>query len=520
MKRMIAAAFTGMLLCSVAHAQELKIGTTYNPSVDPHYLYIVPNIAFNRHLYEPLVAQTNEKKLIPGLAEKWEIVEPTKWRFHLRKGVKFHNGSDFTADDVVFSYDRVTSIPNNPGSYASYLTNVAKVEKVDDFTIDITTSVPNPLLPEQTNGILIVSKAAAENHPPADFNSGASAIGTGPFKYGEFRQGESLKLTRFDGYWGEKPAWESVNFRVMTEAGARTAALESGEVDMIDLVRPSDAARLSQKDGISVAPAKTNRIFFLGAMANDKPSKLVTDNSGKPLEKNPLSDARVRKAISVALNREAIADRLFGGYAEPASQLATPGTIGYLDSVKPDVQSLDEAKKLLADAGYSDGFKLAFWCPNLDVYPQVCQAVAQMVARINIKADVQLMPSSTFFGKVNPPDNEAPLFLTGWNNLYGDALNAMIPNVRSYDKARNVGDANAQAFSDPELDKALDAATQELDPAKHKELVETAMKIAVEKYAVIPVTRVDTIFATRKEIIYSPGTLNLTTAMWAKPTAQ
>lgn len=306
----------------------------------------------------------------------------------------------------------------------------------------------------------------------------------------------------------------------MTEPGARTAALESGEVDMIDLVRPSDANRLSKEEGLAIAPAKTNRIFFLGALSTSKASPLVTDVNGKPLDKNPLADQRVRKALSLALNRKAIADRLFGGYAEPTSQLAAPGTIGYLADAPADEQALDDAKKLLSDAGYANGFKLAFWCPNIDVYPQVCQAAAQMFARVSVKADVQMMPSNVFFSKVNPPDNEAPLFLTGWNNLYGDALNALIPNVRSYDKARNIGDANAQGFSDEELDKMLDQASEELDPAKHKELVESAMKIAVEKYAVIPVTRVDTIYATRKAVTYAPGELNLTTAMWARPTAQ
>jgi peptide/nickel transport system substrate-binding protein len=502
LRAVTAAAF--MLAAPAVLAQDLRIGTRATPTLDPHFLFLGTNLAFHQHIYGRLVERDDAGHYGPGLATSWELAGPTRWRFHLRRGVTFQDGKPFTADDVVFSFARVSSLPNNPAPYTSYLTSVVKVEKVDEGTVDIVTSRPNPLIPIQTNGISILSKSDADGKLPADFANGSAAIGTGPYRVVESRQGERLVLERYDGYWGPKPYWQHVEFRVMPNGAGRTAALLAGDVDLIDTVSPTDADRLAATPGIAVHKSPTSQVIYLGATIDLGRSPLTTDKAGQILDRNPFADVRVRRAISLAVNRPAIVDRIMGGYAASASQLATPGMAGFVADRKPDPFAAADSQRLMKEAGWDAGFKTSLTCPG-DRYvgdAAICQALGQMLSRIGIQASVEVTPASVYFSKLHTPGNPLPLFLLGWGNPTGDATVTLTSAVHSYDREHLLGSNNRSGFADPEVDRLIDASLVELDDAKRVAAMTEAMRLATDRYAVIPLVQPMAIWASRAAIDY------------------
>lgn len=501
------AGIVAALLALPAGAQEIKIGARATPTLDPHFLFLDSNIAYHYHLFGRLVDRADDGRYVPGLATSWRMVDPQRWRFELRRDVMFHDGKPFTADDVVFSFARVPSVPNNPAPYTSYLTSVGGVEKVDDHTVDIVTTVPNPLLPVQVNGITIVAKHAVEGRSTADFATGVAAIGTGPYRFVSHRQGERLVLERFDGYRGETPLWQRVEFRILANNAARTAALLAGDVDLIDNVSATDAERLNTTTGFAVHRAPMARVIYLGATISLGRSPLTTDAAGQPLEQNPLADVRVRRAISLAINRQAIVERIMGGYAAPASQIVTPGMVGFVASRQPDPFAPEESAKLLREAGWGQGFRTSLSCPG-DRYPgdaATCQAIGQMLARAGILASVEVMPANVYFARLRTPGNELPLFLLGWGDITGDATATLVPVVHSYDREKRMGVNNRSGFADADLDGLIEAAVVELDNAKRVALLEQAMRLATDRYAVIPLYQPMSIFASRAGLVYRAG---------------
>ena len=336
------------LAFSGAGAAGLRVGTRAAPSLDPHFLFLSTTVAYSRHIYDLIVVKDVDGSLKPGLATSWEPIEPTRWRFHLRKGVKFHDGSDFTAEDVKFSLERVPNVPNNPGPFTGNLKSVIGTEIKDPYTIDVLTSSVNPLIPQQFGNIFVVSKKLVEGKDSRDFTSGAVAIGTGPYRFVSFTPGQSLVVRRNDDYWGGKQPWDEVTFRLIPNDAARVAALLAGDIDLADFIPPSDVPSLRENKNITVHTGPSNRTIYL--VPNSSRDKLadVLDLSGKPLDTNPFKDIRIRKALSLAIDRTVIVERVMGGLAIPASQIVPPGMVGY-DKDRP-VQKADPAgaKKLLA----------------------------------------------------------------------------------------------------------------------------------------------------------------------------
>ncbi len=517
MRRLLLAA--ALLAASPALAQDIRIGVRATPTLDPHFLFLDSNVAYHQHLYGRLVERDNEGRYIPGLAASWRTVDPLRWRFTLRRDVTFHNGSAFTADDVVFTFARVPAVPGNPAPYTNYLTSIVGVEKVDDYTVDIVTSRPNPLVPIQTNGISIVSRAATEGRVTGDFATGLAAIGTGPYRFVEYRSGERLVLERFDGFRGEPPHWRRVEFRILANNAARTAALLAGDVDLIDNVSPVDADRLAGNSAVAVHRSPSARIIYLGATISLGQSPLTTDAAGQPLATNPLADLRVRRAISHAVNRPAIVERVLGGYGEAASQLAVVGMDGFVADRQPDAFAPEESAKLLREAGWGQGFRTTLTCPN-DRYvgdAATCQALGQMLARIGIQAAVETAPASIYFSRLRTPDNQLPLFLLGWGNETGDAIGTLVGVVHGYDRERRMGSNNRSGFADAEVDELIQQAVVELDAARRSTLMEQAMRLATERYAVIPLYQPMVIFASRTGLTYLPNRDERTLAMRALP---
>lgn len=523
MKRKLGCALGGALLLLVggampAGAAELRVGTQNIPVLDPHFMLQDSNIAYNQHIFGALLDTDQRGAMKPDLAERWEAVGDAAsgwaWRFHLRRGVVFHDGSPFTADDVVFSLQRVPAVPNNPAPYSGQLLGVTGVKKVDEFTVDVLTDGYLPLLPPQIAKLGIVSRRAAEGRGTEEFNAGRIAVGTGPYKVAGVQGRERLHLERFEGYWGPKPDWEKVEFRVLPNDATRVAALLAGDVDLIEFVPLGDAAKLGATPGITVHSGNSARVTYLGLNLDPRPS---------PADgKNPLTEPKVRQAISLAINRDGIVRSTLQGFGRVATQVGVPGMTGYLDELKADALDMAAAKRLLAEAGYPEGFATSLLCTNgrYIADAQVCQALGQMLARVGVRTAVEAVPASVFFSRVKVGNNPAPLFLGAWSNVMGDAGYTLNNLYHSVDTARKMGSVNRSGLADAALDREIDAALTEHDPARRLELLRSAERRATDSRVLLPIFTAPVVLASRNTITYDvgdSGSSEMTSAMRAHP---
>jgi peptide/nickel transport system substrate-binding protein len=501
-------------LTTSAWAAELIIGARVTPAIDPHFNYLSANIAYNRHMFDTLIGFDDVLKTEPRLATSWKVVDSTTLELKLRRGVKWHDGSEFTADDVVFSVNRITNVPNNPNSYAFGVEGIKEVKVIDPYTVQFKYSNLDSIYEFRNRMIFIVSKKAAEGATTADFVSGKACIGTGPYKFAEYRQGERLVLVRFDDYWGEKPYFDKVTFRIIPDDAARVAALLAGDVDMIDFPPPTQVKQLENK-GMKVWKTVSDRVIYLVPDVSGGPTPHAIDKkTGKVLEKNPFNDQRVRQAISMAIDREAICDKVMEELAVPANQLVQEGGVGFIPGLETLKYDPEKAKKLLADAGYADGFGLTIHGPN-DRFPndaKVVQTIAQMLSRIGLKMQVETMPSNLYYKKVNPPNDSYSLHLYGWGNK-GDILGFMSACLYTYDKSKSMGLYNGSRYSNPEFDRLVDKASIELDVNKRGQIQQEAAAVVVKDFGILPLYSLTTVVITKPELVYTPRRDEQTEAM-------
>ncbi|MFW5834700.1 MAG: ABC transporter substrate-binding protein, partial [Pseudomonadota bacterium] len=397
---------------SAAQAETITIGLAAEPSAaDPHFHNLGPNNQLRRHIFESLVVQDEVQRLQPGLATAWEPVDDTTWRFDLRQDVTFHDGSSFEAQDVVWTLCRIPNVADSPSSFTLYTKAIVDVEIPDPHTLILKTEGPYPLLPTEVStwGILNAPDDAEElafdpagcdyagTWPAtADFNSGELANGTGPFELASFVKGDRIILERNDDYWGEASPFEEVVLRPITSAGPRVAALLAGDVDFIENPPLQDLPALRENPDVEVVQGLSNRVIYLHM------DQHLDDTPGiSGVEGNPLKDRRVREALSLAINREAIVERLMGGVAVAAGELLPPSMFGANPDAEPTPYDPERATELLAEAGYPDGFEVVLGTPN-DRYindAQIAQAVAQMWARIGIETEIDAMTASVFFSR-------------------------------------------------------------------------------------------------------------------------
>ena len=518
--RCIAAVLISIVCIGTAGAAELTVATPYEPSIDPHFLYLSSNAAYARNVFGLLVDRDKMANIDPALclASSWKNLDDTTWEVKLRKGVKFHDGSEFTAEDVAFSIDRIPKVPNNPASYVMNIRMIDNVQIKDPYTLIIKTKTPYPLLPRRLAGVNIVSKKAAQNASTADFASGKAAIGTGPYKFVEYVPGDRYVIERNEKYFGPEPAYDKVTFKIMSEDAARVAALLGGDVDLVENFPPTEAPSLEKRKGFKVIGIPSSRTVFLEIDSNRDQSPFVTDKLGNPLSTNPLKDVRVRDAISKAINRDAIVEKIMLGLAAPANQLIGQGWYSYNPDIKDEPYDPKRAKELLAEAGYPDGFGLTIHAPN-DRYvndEKIAQAVAQMLARIGIKMKVETMPKSVYFGRLNK--REFSLAMIGWDNsLTGSSMMCLSAAFHTTDKAKGYGSWNGGGYSNSEFDKAIEQASATFDLKEHEDLLKKAMKILMDDQGAIPLHSQYTIFGAKDSIDYSPRVDEHFFAPLAKP---
>jgi len=489
--------------CSTAMATDLVMGRSTPQSVlDPHYTVQPTGVAIAPDVFDRLVRFGFDLQLEPGLALSWEPIDDLTWELKLRPDVVFHDGSSFDAEDVAASIRRAGSMPESPSPMSVNVGAVADVEVVDPLTVRVRTTVPTPLLMDQIGQVFIIPSEFADA-TTADFNSGQAMIGTGPYKFVSWVPNEQVKVTANPDWWGGEPEFENATMQFITEPSSRVAALLSGQVDVIDAVPPADVPTLEANPNIDVFSIPSVRLLYLHLDLKNDNSPFVTDKDGRPMAVNPLKDARVRKALSLLIDRQAITDRILGGGAAPAGQVAVAGQGGYSESLTPDPLDPEQAKALLTEAGYPDGFGLTLHCAvDRDVNsPQALQAVAQMFARGGIKVNaVDCQPYSVYSSAAT--EGKYSAFLWGRNDSVSDITLNLRNGYMTYDQENGFGSFNRGRYSNPAFDELVKQALQEFDRDTRYDLLRQASEVMLNDTAVIPVYFLNASWATRKGFSY------------------
>jgi peptide/nickel transport system substrate-binding protein len=479
--------------CAVAPAAMAKTfkwsSASDIPTLDIHSQNNALGNGVHAAIYEALVYYNSKTfKPEPQLATSWKLTSPTSMRFTLRQGVKFSDGSPLTADDVVFSISRAMSKTSN---YAVFAQGIDKAVKVDANTVDIILKTPTPTLVNQLTELRIMSRAWAEKNKsvePKDIKTQEetfahrNAMGTGPYMVKEWQPDQRLVLVTNPNYWGKNPTnvTEIVYTPIKSQA-TRLAALLSGETDLVLDPSPQDLARLRQSPNVKVMDGVENRTIFLG-MDQHRDELPGSNVKGK----NPLKDVRVRQALNHAIDINAIKRVTMRDLAQPTGTLIAPQVNGW--TKRADARyayNVEGAKKLLADAGYPNGFEVDFACPNNRYINDeaICQAITAMWSRVGVKAKLRTLPLVTYFPMIQR--YEASIYMLGWGVPTFDALYSLQSLVRSVG-AGGDGNYNVGRYSNPQMDALVERVKVETDLQRRNELIEKALLLAHEDAAYIP----------------------------------
>ena len=498
-----------LLICAGGPAwsqKVLKVGLATEPaSLDPQYSTTGASQQASQQIFETIVARDRFLQPAPGLAVSWNQIDPLTWEVKLRKGVKFHNGKAFSAEDVIFSVKRIPRVPDSPSSYKRNVAAIKEVVEVNPYTVRFTLKEPSAQFPIDLSFIYVLPSTTPLDATQDDFNKGKCTVGTGPFKLVEWVRGDRLVVEKNASYWGKKSSFDRVIFRPITSDPARVATLLAGDVDMIDQVSPVDQERLRSDARVSLLSMPAATMMYIHMDTNRDKTPFVSAKGGGPLEKNPLKDLRVRQALSMSIGRAALVERVLKGAAEPTGQFVPKGMVGWSSDIKPDPYDPEKAKKLLAEAGYPNGFSMTLHSPN-DRYlndEQVAQTIGQFFARIGIDIKVQAMPYSVFGTAAT--NLEYSIFLMGFGNTTGDAARGLTAVLATFDKATGNGANNRGRYSNPKFDALLKDASLASSPRKRDKFLQEAAQVAIAKdHAILPLYFQTTTWALRKGLAYEP----------------
>ncbi len=485
----IAAAATALLLPAVAQAQTLRWAAQNDVlTLDPHAQNHATTSAILMHAYEALVRYDQKYEVEPSLASKWTQISPTQVRFELRRGVAFHDGTPFTADDVVFSFDRIRQ---PQGTMQIYVTGIREVKKIDSHTVDLLLDGPNPILLRNLTDFRILSKAWAQKHNTVkvqdykakeENHASRNVMGTGPYRITGWQPEQRVNMVRFDGWWDKAQGnVKELVYTPIASESTRVAALLSGEVDLLTDIPTQDIARLRRDNKLTVLDGPEVRTIFL---APDVGSDELKYSSVKG--RNPFKDKRVRQALSLAIDRQAIRQRTMSGLSIPAGILVAPGVNGHSPDIDVPAQvDVTKAKQLMTEAGYPDGFEVRLNCPNNRYVndEQICLAVSAMWARIGVKAPLVAENMATFSQKFQNFDTS--VYLLGWGVATYDAQYTLQSIVRTRTSGAE-GNFNFSHVSDPVIDRLSDAMKTETDVAKRSALLREALLRVRDEVWVIP----------------------------------
>lgn len=507
LRRLAIAAAASTALTSVAFAQTLTIGVRAGPeSMDPHFTATGTHAESLKHVFDTLTWSGTDLQIEPGLAESWKPLNDTTWEFKLRQGVKFHDGSDFTAEDVKFSIERIP-IVSGPNPTTIYVRRVKETKIVDPHTVHIVTDGAAPTLPNDFIRLFIVShKAAAgltKETANETFNSGKAAVGTGPFKFVSWTPKEEFVLQRYDQHWRGPSPWQRVVRKEIPNDANRVAQLKAGQVDMIVRVPASDISTLEKDAKLKIAKVDTVYVFYVELDMRDKPPQ-VSMKDGSPLAKNPFQDSRVREAVDLAIDREALAEIAMEGLGKPVTQIVTSNIFGYDDKIAPVKPNVQRARQLMQEAGFPNGFKAVFNFTN-DRLPgdrAVGTSVAQMLARIGLEIQANGQPGAVLFPARTRGDYS--MVMSGWGTLTGEANYTLSSLAHSNAPPLRMGAFNWRNYNSPQVDKLLQDAAIEMDEGKRKAFLQQANSAFRADRPLLPLVAVSSAWALQKDKVDLP----------------
>lgn len=463
-----------------AQAQTVRIANQGDAlSLDPHSLNESLQLSVTNNVYEPLVGRAKDLSLAPALATSWKQTSPTVWRFELRKGVQFHDGTPFTADDVIFSLARVAG---EGSDLKSNVNDIKEVRKIDDHTVEIETKAPFPILPDALSTTFMMSKKWCETNQatrPVDRRKGIEnaasfrANGTGPYRVRERQPNVRTVFVRNGNYWGKiEGNAQEVIFTPISSDATRVAALLSGEVDIMEPVPVQDIDRINASPAAKAVVGPELRTIFLGM--DQKRDELQYSNiKGK----NPFKDKKVRQAFYQAIDIDGIQKTVMRGASKPTALMVGPGIAGFADAQNKRLPYDPEgAKKLLAEAGYPNGFEVTMNCPN-DRYvndARICQTVAANLSRIGVKINLAAETKGTYFPKILRRDTS--FYMLGWTPTTYDSHNALNALMACPDD-KGTGQFNLGTYCNPKVDQLTRAIQAETDKGKRAAMIKEAFDV-------------------------------------------
>ncbi|MDF1728723.1 MAG: ABC transporter substrate-binding protein [Sulfitobacter sp.] len=495
MKRTTTLLAAGLLLSStaLASAETLRWARAGDAlTLDPHAQNEGPTHTIRHQMYEPLIIRDISGEFEPALATEWSPSEedPNVWTFKLREGVKFHGGEDFTAEDVVFSFNRAKQ---ENSDMKELINSITEVRAVDDYTIEMVTDGPNPILPSNLTNLFIMDKGWAEANNTTnvqDFEGGeityatTNANGTGPYVLTSREPDVKTVMTRNEDYWGRDQFPMEVSEIVYTpiqNAATRVAAMLSGEVNFLQDMPVQDLERVNNQEGLTVKKAPQNRVIFFGM--NMGADDIEADNVDG---KNPLADARVRKAMSMAINRDAIQQVVMRGQSEPAGMIAPPFVNGWTEEMDgASATDIEGAKALLEEAGYADGFSIRLDCPN-DRYindEAICQAAVGMLGQIGITVNLDAKPKAQHFPLIT--DGQTDFYMLGWGVPTYDS--EYIFNFLVHGRESDIGTWNGTGYDNDELDAKIKSLASNTDLEARNADIAEIWQVVQDEQLYIPI---------------------------------
>lgn len=497
MKKLFFLFFALVLTPGLSTAATLKVGAASGVnSLDPHFHNEMPTNSANYNIFDGLVNFDENLNPYPVLAESWTVVDDRTWEFKLRKGVTFHNGNAFDADDVVFSFTRAKT--GKKSGFKGMLSAIETCEKVDPYTVRMTTHKPFPILLRKLSSLRIMDKEYASGM--SDEELGLKPVGTGPYKLVEWKRGQLLSFEANADYFRGKPAIDKVLLRPLTNDSTRVAAMLSGEVQLINRVPVRDVARIKQKEGLNFYMLPGLRLIYLQFDHFRVKSPYVSG-----VDTNPFQDVRVRKAFYYGINEDAIVKHVMGGFAEAAGQYYPVAVNGHDPAVKRPAYDPAKAKALLQEAGYGEGFTVVLDSPN-DRFvndEKIVQAVASSLAKIGVTVKVNAIPKASFFPKANGTDSSFNMI--GWACPDGDGSSFLDGCIHTYDQDKGYGRYNGGRYSNPRVDALIEKSAGVLDAEERLKMLQEAMHIAlVQDQNIIPLHYQVDLYAHSSSLQFEP----------------
>lgn len=493
-QRYLATAALGFGLVSATHAASLKMAYDADPvSLDPHEQLSGGTLQQSHLNFDPLVRWARDLSFELRLAEKWERVDDLTMRFHLRKGVKFHSGNDFTAKDVVFTFERLRSSPDFKGLFTAF----KEAKAIDDHTVDLITEKPFPLVLHNATYIFPMDsqfysgndangnpKDAVTKH--GDSFASTNVSGTGPYIVSSREQGVKVVLTRFKDYWDSASPGnvDEITLTPIKEDPTRVAALLSGDVDFIAPVPPTDHERIKGNDKVDLVTMPGTRIITF---------QLNQERVAH------FKDARVRQAINYAINQQGIVDKIMRGFATAGAQNSPAGYLGHNPALTPRYD-LDKAKALMKEAGLEGGFSVTMMAPNNRYVndEKIAQAAASMLAKINIKVDLKTMPKAQYWPEFDK--RAADIMMIGWHSDTEDSNNFFEFLTACPNEESGLGQYNSGNYCNPEADKMMAKANEIVDPAERATIMQGIEKTLYDDAAFVPLHWQNLSWAAKKNV--------------------